>query len=283
RLRAQQASQLRRPRRPVPEVRARDLQRDLPGGLTMRTLLLAGILLLAIPHAWAEVQPVIAEGIVPDQATKARILDRLREVYGSDRVVDRIQVESIPTPPNWGEYVAGMITPGLQRISGGELEINGQSVRVTGQVVNEAQRQQVASELSLASNSHYTVTNALETGGSGQNLLDATLGDRIIEFESGSARLTPLGEDILAEMAESLIEIGDARVQIVGHTDGIGNRQANLALSHARAEAVREHLTTLGVPRPKLSVLGKGPDEPVADNATDEGRARNRRIQFQIL
>ena len=249
----------------------------------MRTLLLAGILLLAIPQVRAEVQPVVAEGVVPDQATKARILDRLREVYGSDRVVDRIQVESIPTPPNWGEYVAGMITPGLQRISGGELEINGQSVRVTGQVVNEAQRQQVASELSLASNSHYTVTNALETGGSGQNLLDATLGDRIIEFESGSARLTPLGEDILAEMAESLIEIGDARVQIVGHTDDIGNRQANLALSHARAEAVREHLTTLGVPRSNLSVLGKGPDEPVADNATDEGRARNRRIQFQIL
>lgn len=251
----------------------------------MRTLLLAGILLAAAPTlaAGADVQPVIAEGIVPDHATKAQILDRLREVYGNDRVVDRVQVESIPTPPNWGTYVAGMITPGLQRISGGELAVNGQSVRVTGQVVNEAQRQQVASELSLASNSSYTVTNALETGGSGQGLLDATLGDRIIEFESGSARLTPLGEDILSEMAESLIEIGDARVQIVGHTDDVGNRQANLALSHARAEAVREHLVTLGVSRSNLSVLGKGPDEPIADNATDEGRARNRRIQFQIL
>lgn len=251
----------------------------------MRTLLLAGILLAAAAaaEARAEVQPVIAEGVVPDQPTKARILDRLREVYGNDRVVDRIQVESIATPPNWGEYVAGMITPGLQRISGGQLDVNGQTVRVSGQVVNEAQRQQVASELSLASNSHYTVTNALETGGSGQGLLDATLGDRIIEFESGSARLTPLGEDILAEMAQSLIEIGDARVQIVGHTDDIGNRQANLALSHARAEAVRQHLTTLGVPHSNLSVLGKGPDDPVADNTTDEGRARNRRIQFQIL
>lgn len=250
----------------------------------MRSPILALLLMGAFAaQAQVDLQPVVVEGVVPDQATKAQILDPLRELYGSDRVVDRIQVESIPTPPNWGSYVAGMITPGLQRISDGALEVNGQSVRVSGQVVNEAQRQQVASELSLASNSTYTVTNALQTGGSGQGLLDATLGDRIIEFESGSARLTPLGQDILAEMAASMIEIGDARVQVVGHTDDVGNRQANLALSHARAEAVRDHLVTLGVPRANLSVLGKGPDEPVADNATDDGRARNRRIQFQIL
>ena len=250
----------------------------------MRSPILALLLMGAFAaQAQVDLQPVVVEGVVPDQATKAQILDPLRELYGSDRVVDRIQVESIPTPPNWGSYVAGMITPGLQRISDGALEVNGQSVRVSGQVVNEAQRQQVASELSLASNSTYTVTNALQTGGSGQGLLDATLGDRIIEFESGSARLTPLGQDILAEMAASMIEIGDARVQVVGHTDDVGNRQANLALSHARAEAVRDHLVTLGVPRANLAVLGKGPDEPVADNATDEGRARNRRIQFQIL
>ncbi len=250
----------------------------------MRSPILALLLMGAFAaQAQVDLQPVVVEGVVPDQATKAQILDPLRELYGSDRVVDRIQVESIPTPPNWGSYVAGMITPGLQRISDGALEVNGQSVRVSGQVVNEAQRQQVASELSLASNSTYTVTNALQTGGSGQGLLDATLGDRIIEFESGSARLTPLGQDILAEMAASMIEIGDARVQVVGHTDDVGNRQANLALSHARAEAVRDHLVTLGVPRANLAVLGKGPDEPVADNATDDGRARNRRIQFQIL
>lgn len=250
----------------------------------MRSPILVLLLMGAFAaQAQVDLQPVVVEGVVPDQATKAQILDPLRELYGSDRVVDRIQVESIPTPPNWGSYVAGMITPGLQRISDGALEVNGQSVRVSGQVVNEAQRQQVASELSLASNSTYTVTNALQTGGSGQGLLDATLGDRIIEFESGSARLTPLGQDILAEMAASMIEIGDARVQVVGHTDDVGNRQANLALSHARAEAVRDHLVTLGVPRANLAVLGKGPDEPVADNATDDGRARNRRIQFQIL
>ncbi|WP_058834356.1 OmpA family protein [Luteimonas abyssi] len=250
--------------------------------MTFRTLWLAA--LFAASAAAQDVgAPVVAEGVVPDQATKSQILDRLREVYGAERVVDRIQVESIPTPPNWGDYVSNMIGPGLRRVSGGALEVNGQAVRITGDVVNEAQRQQVASELSLASSSRYTVTNSLGTGGSGQGLLDATLGDRIIEFESGSATLTAVGRGILDEMAGGLREIGDARVQIVGHTDNVGARQANVALSQARALAVRDYLVGQEIAVENLSVLGVGPDDPIADNDTDEGRARNRRIQFRVL
>ena len=216
----------------------------------MRTILhtmLACVLLAGTASAQDTSKPVIAEGIVPDQASKALILARLHEVYGAERVVDRLQVESIPTLPNWGEYVANMVGPGLRRVSDGALEVNGQAVRITGQVVNEAQRQQVASELSLASSSRYTVTNSLD------------------------------------EMASGLREIGDARVQIVGHTDDIGARQGNIALSQARALAVRDYLVGQGIPVDNLSVLGRGPDEPIADNATDDGRARNRRIQFKVL
>src|SRR5690606_286600 len=168
-------------------------------------------------HAQSDARPVVAEGIVPDQATKALILDELRELYGSERVVDRIQVESIPTPPNWGKYVAGMLTPGLNRVHNGQLAVDGPGARIRGAAANQAQRQQVASELSLASNSTYTVTNSLGMGDS-QDVLDATLGDRIIEFESGSARLTDVGRVILDEMAEKMRGMSDARVQIIGHT-----------------------------------------------------------------
>ncbi|GAA3931248.1 OmpA family protein [Luteimonas lutimaris] len=246
------------------------------------TIFLVLLAMAAAAHAQSDAQPVVAEGVVPDQATKSLILGELRELYGSERVVDRIQVESIPTPPNWGKYVAGMLTPGLKRVHNGKLEVDGQSVRISGEVANEAQRQQVASELSLASNSTYTVTNGLGMG-DGQEVLDATLGDRIIEFESGSARLTDVGRAILDEMAGKMRGMGDARVQVIGHTDNVGQRQANIALSQARAEAVRAYLVGKGIARENLSVLGKGPDEPVADNATADGRARNRRIQFRVL
>jgi len=226
-------------------------------------------------------RPVVIEGVVPDQATKARLLANLRAVYGAERVVDRVQVESIATPPNWGEYAAAMITPALTQVSQGKLEINGQAVRITGEVGNEAQRQQVVSDLSLASNTSYTVTNSLKVG-SRQALLDQALANRIIEFQSGSAQLTPLGMRILDEMVAPMAQMPDGRFLIVGHTDNVGQRETNLSLSQARALAVKTYLTRKGIAAGAMDAVGKGPDEPVADNATPDGRARNRRIEFRI-
>ncbi|KAB7769652.1 OmpA family protein [Xanthomonas maliensis] len=245
-------------------------------------LLAAGQAQPAAPTAGTDL-PIVVEGVVPDQATKSRILNNLRGVYGEARIVDRVQVEAIATPPNWSEYVSSMITPGLKRVSGGKLEVNGQSVRISGQVANEAQRQQVASDLSLASNTSYTVTNSLKLGASEQTVLDQTLANRIIEFQSGSAKLTPLGMSILDEMVAKMTQMSDARFLIVGHTDNVGQRESNLALSQARAQAVKAYLVQKGLSGMRLDVLGKGPDEPVADNTTADGRARNRRIQFKIV
>ncbi len=250
-----------------------------------RLLPLALAAFMPLSHALAQdaptQRPVVAEGVVADQATKARILEKLRSVYGAQRVVDRIQVEAIATPPNWGDYVAGMITPSLQQVSAGQLDVNGQSVRISGQVANEQQRQQLASDLSLASNTAYTVTNSLKLGASEQSVLDQTLANRIIEFRSGSAQLTPLGAGILDEMAVKLTQM-QARVVVVGHTDDVGNREANLMLSRARALAVKNYLVGKGIAAARLDVLGKGPDEPVVANDSEDGRARNRRIEFRI-
>lgn len=250
-----------------------------------RLLSLALLATMPLSHALAQdapaQRPVVAEGVVADQATKARILEKLRGVYGAERVVDRIQVEAIATPPNWGDYVTGMITPSLQQVSAGQLDVNGQSVRISGQVANEQQRQQLASDLSLASNTAYTVTNGLKLGASEQSVLDQTLANRIIEFRSGSAQLTPLGAGILDEMAVKLAQM-QARVVVVGHTDDVGNRESNLMLSRARALAVKNYLVNKGIVAARLDVLGKGPDEPVVANDSEDGRARNRRIEFRI-
>jgi OOP family OmpA-OmpF porin len=237
----------------------------------------------AYAQAASSAKPIIVDGSVPDQASKSAILDKLRTLYGNERVIDRIQVEAIPAPPNWGQYVAGMLTRDLQHVSTGKLEVEGQSVTISGQVSNEAQRQQVASTLSLASNSSYTITNRLRLGDSAQGVLDDALANRIIEFQSGSAQLAPSGIAILDEMAAKLTQLGNVRVQIIGHTDNVGQRASNLALSQARAQAVRAYLANQGVDAARMSVLGKGPDAPVADNATVDGRARNRRIEFQVL
>jgi OOP family OmpA-OmpF porin len=73
------------------------------------------------------------------------------------------------------------------------------------------------------------------------------------------------------------------RFEVIGHTDSDGPHESNVALSRARAEAVRQYLIQRGLAVSAVLTQGLGPDRPVADNATPEGRARNRRIEFRVL
>lgn len=228
-----------------------------------------------------QLAPVIASGIVPDEATKSAVLSRLREIYGAERVVDRIAIGAVYAPANWSADVTRVLAPGLKQISHGELAIDGESLTVRGDVVNESQRQQIASDLSTGlKDTRYIVTNALRVAPAAQTLLDKTLANRTVEFESGSAMLAPRGRAILDEMSAALSKIGSVRVELIGHTDDLGQPAANLALSLARAEAVKAYLVSKGLPSDALSTSGRGSDCPLMSNQTAEGRARNRRIEF---
>ncbi|MDP9107987.1 MAG: OmpA family protein [Pseudomonadota bacterium] len=236
----------------------------------------------APPAATPNPGQVLVTGTVPDEASKASVLARLREVYGNDKVVDQIAVGSVVMPANWNTYVQKLINPDLKLITHGQLKIDGSSVSVRGEVVNEAQRQQIASQIATNLNPTYTVNNGLRVSASEQGVLDTTLGNRIVEFESGKTTLTAKGKAILDEMASALQKLKDKKVEIIGHTDGVGLRASNLALSKARADEVKIYLGARGINPDLLSTSGQGPDRPVAGNDTAEGRARNRRIEFRI-
>lgn len=233
--------------------------------------------------AGAEGKPVIVAGTVPDEATRAAVLARLRALYGDARVVDRIEVDDVVAPPNWQSHMVNLLGDDLRQVSAGQLEVNGNVVRLQGEVGNEAQRQQLASHVSTSLNRTWTVHNGLRVGGSKQAVLDQALANRTIEFQSGSANLTAQGIVVLEQMAAAMRSIGSARVRISGHTDNLGSRAANVALSQSRADAVRRYLESAGIDASRLTVQGLGPDRPVADNSSADGRARNRRIEFTVL
>ncbi|WP_374594546.1 OmpA family protein [Aquabacterium sp.] len=226
--------------------------------------------------------PVIASGLVPDEATRAAIVGKLREVYGADRVVDQLQVGSVVAPPNWAGYVQKMVSPNLKQVSRGRLSVRGNDIELQGEVGNEAQRQQVASDLATSLNPTYTIKNQLRVSSVDQGLLDRALANRIVEFQPGSAVLTPQGKALLDEMAQALGRLGGKRVEVVGHTDAQGARASNLALSQARADAVKAYLVGKGIEAGRIATSGAGPDQPVASNDTPEGRSRNRRIEFHL-
>ncbi|HSF41594.1 MAG TPA: OmpA family protein [Thermoanaerobaculia bacterium] len=106
-----------------------------------------------------------------------------------------------------------------------------------------------------------------------------------INFETGSANFTPETERQLDQLLRDLLVASSAAVEIHGHTDSVGNPQANMNLSEARAFAVKEWLerqNPANFPEGRLRVFAHGQENPVAPNSTDQGRARNRRVEIVI-
>ena len=103
-----------------------------------------------------------------------------------------------------------------------------------------------------------------------------------IEFENGRATIKTSSHPILNEIAQIFIDNPTYMVEIQGHTDNIGKYDYNMLLSDRRARSVRAYLISKGVPAARLTAHGYGPDMPIADNTTSEGRAKNRRVEFQI-
>ena len=104
-----------------------------------------------------------------------------------------------------------------------------------------------------------------------------------ISFETDSAELAQSAETYLVQVAETLSECGRVRVSITGHTDNVGRAERNLQLSRARALAVEAYLNKLGTGEAELIAEGFGDSRPITSNDSIAGRARNRRIDIEIL
>ncbi len=103
-----------------------------------------------------------------------------------------------------------------------------------------------------------------------------------ILFDVNKDAVKPQAKTSLAKAAEVLVKYPDTYITVEGHTDSTGSAQYNQELSERRAMHVRDVLTQDGVPAARLDVKGYGETDPIADNATEEGRQANRRVQLEI-
>lgn len=130
---------------------------------------------------------------------------------------------------------------------------------------------------------------ALETATAGTGIEVARTADNRLKvnvpsdfsFDVGRANVKPSMRPVLDELAANLDK--QVTVSVTGHTDGTGTDAINDPLSLDRAEAVRDYLSLRGVPVSRLTVSGAGSHSPVASNATEEGRARNRRVEIYLV
>ena len=106
--------------------------------------------------------------------------------------------------------------------------------------------------------------------------------DSGILFTTGKSDLNTSSKTALLKFAASLKETPETDITIYGHTDNKGSRELNLKLSNDRAASVSSFLTANGIAKERMTTDGKAFDEPVADNATEAGRAQNRRVEIYI-
>ncbi len=99
-----------------------------------------------------------------------------------------------------------------------------------------------------------------------------------ITFATGQATITPASDAVLSDVLAVLTANADWKLRIEGHTDNVGDKAANLKLSNARAAAIAAWLAGKGIDATRLSIAGLGDTQPVGENTTEEGRARNRRV-----
>jgi len=104
-----------------------------------------------------------------------------------------------------------------------------------------------------------------------------------ILFDTAKATLQPASDEPLSQVLQMLQGDDSLKVMIEGHTDNVGSAPANQALSEKRAQAVRDWLISKGIAADRLLARGFGSSKPVADNSTEEGRAKNRRVELVKL
>ncbi len=104
-----------------------------------------------------------------------------------------------------------------------------------------------------------------------------------VMFRTGSAELLPASKMYLDQIAEVMLRYTGFKLSIDGYTDNAGPAAASQSQSEARARACYNYLSSLGVQLSEMKYAGHGPTNPIGDNKTEEGRLKNRRVEFTLI
>lgn len=241
--------------------------------------------------SWRDDQLVIA-GQVPDAEAEDTIQTYAQALFGGQRVNMGVIIMETPPPASWQSAALGMLET-LSKLRAGDAELAGYGLSFRGDVSMPAEAEALHRALSQGL-PDFRVTTRIRVdlpselaqtplpGPRCASELSAAIQTQPIDFDTGSAVISKESAPMMDELARIFTRCIGERIEISGHTDSQGSEELNQRISQARADAVLAGLVQRGISADRLAAQGYGETEPIADNATEAGRARNRRIEFRL-
>src|ERR1700730_5501719 len=227
-------------------------------------------------------------GYVPETSVRAAMGAGESRKFFNEKVVDNLKA-SVGAPSGFAAAVVPALGA-LSRLSTGTLMLSDREVKLSGDAFIDAAAAQIRSGLpkefpqgfQLKADISVKPAVAPVDATVCQQLFSELLAKGKIRFESGRASIDPDSAGLLDRLTETALRCPTADIEIAGHTDADGEDAFNQALSEKRAQAVMDYLVKAGLPAGRFTATGYGSTQPVASNDTDEGKARNRRIDFLV-
>ncbi len=245
----------------------------------------------ASPYTFAAVrseEDVILTGFAPTESDKTNLVEMAGTLFGGAKVVDRIAFGS--GAPAEFVTAASAAMDAAARLAGGRAEMVDTRVRVSGETFFQRAMEEIRVSAADAMPEGYALDLAIMTRQVGQPLDPTQCRDRLqadlktgrIEFDGANATLAESSLGLLDRVAGTLLRCGRIGVEVAAHADSDGSESKNRELTQSRAETVVDYIVDAGVKREQLTAVGYGEDNPIADNATEEGKRANRRIEFLV-
>lgn len=228
-------------------------------------------------------------GSYPDEDAHQKILNVVKAKFFGVTVVDQTKLAE-GAPKNFVEATVSAVSQ-LGRLDTGAASISGTHILLKGEALYDNAAKQINSTIVTALPSGFVgestvVTMApqpvIEDVAKCQTLVSDLLGKGKIRFETGKATIHPDSFGFMDAVVANIGRCPTTKVEVGGHTDNVGDPNANQDLSMRRAQTTLDYLVKAGIPTDRLTAVGYGETKPVASNDTDEGKAQNRRIEFLV-
>ena len=240
-------------------------------------------------HARLEQGTLTLRGSLPNDTSKAAILQRAHALYGKapGRVVDELAVDPRVGPAAWAGNVPQILPILGHMMKRGSIIIDGRSIVLSGQVDSDRAKAAMLRDIApltqagLELEDHVLAAQLATPSSSLQKKLNEILSHASIEFDSNTTTMTPRSRATLDQLIAQLRQAPRTAIEIGGHTDKYGEPNYNLQLSRRRAEAVRHYFVSHGLSN-QFTAVGYGASRPLSVAQTRTGLQHNRRIELRV-